>query len=69
MFACLDPDTGESNYPRTELVRLAIPRRVYTQTHLDYVMTFDPRESEARLPARLEDCACARIAAALRGRV
>jgi tyrosine phenol-lyase len=37
MCARKDETTGEWTCPELELVRLAIPRRVYTQTHLDYV--------------------------------
>jgi tryptophanase len=49
MLAQEDPRTGEMIYPRLELVRLAIPRRVYTQSHLDYVA-----EVCARVYARRE---------------
>jgi tryptophanase len=50
MFAREDPTTGEMIYPELELVRLAIPRRVYTQAHLDYVV-----ETCRRLYERAEE--------------
>lgn len=38
MFGKYDKKTGKLISPSMELVRLAIPRRVYTQSHIDYVI-------------------------------
>lgn len=36
MFGDADPNTGVAASPKRELVRMAVPRRVYTITHLEY---------------------------------
>ncbi len=37
IMADRDPVTGQNRYPKLEFVRLAIPRRVYTNNHMNYV--------------------------------
>jgi len=38
MFAETDPATGKVTHPKLELVRLAIPRRTYLQSHFNYII-------------------------------
>jgi tryptophanase len=38
MFGRRDPETDEEIPAAMELVRLAMPRRVYTQSHVDYLV-------------------------------
>jgi len=49
-----DPKTGEHRYPALELTRLTIPRRVYTQAHMDVVAEsvkaiYETREQQSGL--------------------
>lgn len=46
-----DPITGENRHPEFELLRLAVPRRTYTQAHLDVVVEALARI--AAVPARV----------------
>jgi len=50
ILAGRDPATGEERFPRLEMVRLAVPRRVYTQSHLRVVA-----ETAAQTLARREE--------------
>ncbi len=47
-----DPETGDHRYPALELTRLTIPRRVYTQAHMDVVAEAVKAVYDAREKAR-----------------
>ena len=47
-----DPLTGGHHYPKLELTRLTIPRRVYTQAHMDVVAESVKAVYDARSAAR-----------------
>ena len=47
-----DPKTGDHYYPKLELTRLTIPRRVYTQAHMDVVAESVKAVFDARAATR-----------------
>ncbi len=59
MFAAPDPGTGEMKFPEMELVRLALPRRVYTISQLEHVA-----DTAGKILERAEEMAGYRIVSA-----
>jgi tryptophanase len=57
MFAHPDPQTGQMVYPDLDLIRLAIPRRVYSDNHMEHVA-----QSAAAVMARADRIAGMRFA-------
>ena len=52
VLADRDPITRENRYPKLELVRLSIPRRTYTQSHIEYVAEAVKQVYETRHEAK-----------------
>ncbi len=52
IMADRDPVTRENRYPKLELVRLAVPRRVYTDNHMNYVAEVLKRIYDTRHEAK-----------------
>ena len=61
--------TGDHYYPKLELVRLTIPRRVYTQAHMDVVAESVAAMYDDRAKARTQNALRAEIPAVLPGPV
>jgi tryptophanase len=52
MFGGSDPVTSQERIVPLELYRMAVPRRVYTQSHIDYVLEVAARVAERQAELR-----------------